>query len=341
MQRQALYFTAPNQVEVREESIPDLGTRQLLVRTAVSGISSGTELLYYRGQVPEELALDAGIPSLSGDSRYPFPYGYACAGEVIDAGTGVESTWLGKKVFSFQPHASHFCAEAEQLIELPEGMAFEQAIFLPNMETALNFVLDARPLVGEFVGVFGLGVVGLLTTALLLRFPLGGLVCWDRYPLRRQTARHLGLEFELDPDDTWGWQNVLKSFGGKGLQDGLDLALELSGAPPALDQAIGSLGFGGRLVIGSWYGTKPVHLDLGGKFHRSRIEMIASQVSTIAPVLRGRWDKDRRFSTVLRLLAEIRPETWITQRFPLERASETYRQLAEDPSSSLQVIFEY
>jgi threonine dehydrogenase-like Zn-dependent dehydrogenase len=248
---------------------------------------------------------------------------------------------LGKKVFSFQPHVSHFCASAGQLVELPPDLPLERGVFLPNMETALNFVMDAQPIVGEFAGIWGLGVVGLLTAALLKRFPLGGLVGWDRYAARRQAGLSLGLEYALDPGDDASWQNAQGSLRRSGLADGLDLAIECSGAPQALNQAVSLLGFGSRLVIGSWYGTKPVQLDLGGSFHRSRIEMIASQVSTIAPSLRGRWDKPRRFAQALRLLGQIQPETWITQRYPLSHAAEAFRQLCDDPSSSLQVVFTY
>ena len=78
-----------------------------------------------------------------------------------------------------------------------------------------------------------------------------------------------------------------------------DLCFELSGAPSALNTAISLTGFDGRIMIGSWYGQKQSGLDLGGRFHRSRIRLISSQVSTIAPELTGRWDKDRRFESIL------------------------------------------
>ena len=74
-----------------------------------------------------------------------------------------------------------------------------------------------------------------------------------------------------------------------------------------LDEAIAVTGFDGRVVIGSWYGDRPAHLRLGGSFHRSRMRLISSQVSTIAPRFAGRWSQARRREVAWRMLAEIEP----------------------------------
>jgi threonine dehydrogenase-like Zn-dependent dehydrogenase len=341
MNRQALYFAAPLKAEVREEPCPAPAAGELKIKTLVSGISSGTELLFFHGQVPEDMAVDTDISVLQNQNRYPLKYGYANVGEVIDAGSLVDPGWLGRKVFSFHPHESHYCARPDEVIELPSGIPLERAIFLPNMETALNLVMDGRPTIGEFTAVFGLGIVGLLTCALLRGFPLAGLAAFDRYQLRRTAASQMGCDAVFDPSDEAAWREAETVFHKKGMPDGLDLAFELSGAPPALDQALALTGFSGRIIVGSWYGTKPVSLDLGGKFHRSRIRLVASQVSTIAPELSGRWDKQRRFSLAWEHLDRISPENWITHRFPIRASPEAYRMLAEDPAEAIQVVITY
>jgi threonine dehydrogenase-like Zn-dependent dehydrogenase len=108
-----------------------------------------------------------------------------------------------------------------------------------------------------------------------------------------------------------------------------------------LNEAIELTAFSGRIVVGSWYGEKRGELNLGGSFHRSRIKLISSQVSTIAPELSGRWDKSRRFEVAWSALQRIRPEKWITHRFPLEKAAEAYHLLDENPQETIQVVFEY
>jgi 2-desacetyl-2-hydroxyethyl bacteriochlorophyllide A dehydrogenase len=334
MNSTALFFTAPHQVALCEESLPPPGPGQVLVKTRLSAISSGTELLMYRGEFPAGLAVDASIEALAGEFTYPMKYGYAAVGEVIELGPDIHPAWEGCRVFAFQPHASYFLAQAEDLLPLPEGIDFEEAAFLPNMETAVNLVMDGRPMLGERVAVFGQGIVGLLTTALLARFPLADLVTFDRFPLRREASLALGAFTSLDPADP---PHGLR----QRLPEGADLSYEVTGAPEALDQAIAATGFAGRVVVGSWYGAKPACLDLGGSFHRSRIRLISSQVSSVDPELSGRWNKDRRFQVVWAMLERVRPSSFITHRLPLAAAAEAYRLLDERPWEALQVIFTY
>ena len=331
---QKIYFTAPGQVEVRQTSLPPLTQGQMLVETICSAISPGTEMLVYRGQFPKDLV--DSHDALSSDLKYPLAYGYACVGKVIKISKEMRHRWLGKLVFAFQPHTSHFIVTPDELFPLPEGMSPETACFLPNMETAVNFVQDAAPILGERVLVFGQGIVGLLTTALLGEFPLASLVTCDRYSLRREASLSLGASAALDPNESGFREQARKSF-----PSGADLSLELSGSPAALDDAVALTGFGGRVVIGSWYGEKSVTLDLGGAFHRSRIQLISSQVSTIAPGLRGRWGKARRFEVAWEALRRIQPQKWITHRFLLEQAEEAYRLLDETPQNAIQVIFKH
>jgi 2-desacetyl-2-hydroxyethyl bacteriochlorophyllide A dehydrogenase len=325
--RQALYFESPRQISVREEEIPPLEAHQALVRTTLSAISAGTEMLLYRGQFPQDMALDASIASLENQDGYPIKYGYAAVGVVEQVGKGLDSAWLGKRVFSFQPHHSYFVAGPDDVFIVPPEIPNEDAVFLPNMETAVNLVMDARPLIGERVIIFGQGIVGLLTTALLRQFPLEKLVVVDPVPMRREAALALGVDAAHAPE----------TFD----ESDFDLALELSGAPVALNAALEKVGYGGRIVVGSWYGQKPVSLDLGGRFHRDRIQIVSSQVSTIAPLFSARWDKPRRLAQAWQMLGRVKPSQWISLRSPLREAGQVYAMLDTNPQDILQVIFEY
>jgi 2-desacetyl-2-hydroxyethyl bacteriochlorophyllide A dehydrogenase len=330
-----LFFTAPHAVEVRESELSALAPNQVLVETVVSAISPGTEMLVYRGQFPK-MAVDASIESLGGEFQYPLSFGYAAVGRVTEIGKQIDKDWLGRLVFAFQPHASHFVASLSSLFSIPYLLPPEAACFLPNTETAVNLVQDAAPILGERVLVFGQGIIGLLTSALLTEFPLESLVCVDPFPRRCSAAVAQGVSAAIDPSAA-DFHDQAKSL----LRSGADLTFELSGVPAALNDAIELTTFSGRIVIGSWYGEKRSELNLGGSFHRSRIKLISSQVSTIAPELSGRWDKSRRFDVAWKALERIRPEKWITHRFPLERAAEAYRLLDENPQETIQVIFEY
>jgi 2-desacetyl-2-hydroxyethyl bacteriochlorophyllide A dehydrogenase len=339
MKRTVLLFEDPYRMGVRREELECPGPGRLLVRTLATGISSGTELLLYRGQMPTGLSLDATIPSLQGSVGYPAAYGYAAVGEVAEAGPGVARGWIGRRVFSFQPHASAFTASESELIPLPPDLDVLDGVMLPDLETAVNLVQDATPRFRERVLVVGQGVIGLLCTALLARFPLESLSTLERIAPRRQRGIELGADASFDPDgaDTPArMRELLSAKEGTGLAD---CSLEVSGNPQGLQWAIDWTGFGGRIVAGSWYGAKKARIDLGTAFHRGRQEIVSSQVSTIAPGLSARWDKSRRMEAVLRELERIRPSRLVSHEFPLEQGSEAFRLLDSEPERVLKVVF--
>ena len=335
MTRSALYFTAPHTVEVRSEPAAEPDPGEVRVRATCSAVSAGTELLIYRGQAPTTLPSDASIDALEGSLDFPLHYGYSVVGVVEAVGDEVDPSWAGRRVFAFHPHASHFTAHPDALVPLPDDLADEAAAFLPNVETAVNLLMDGAPLLGERVVVLGQGVVGLLTTALLSRYPLESLVALERLPERRQRAEAFGADTAYDPADNL-WKQHLD-----GEQAGADLCYELTGSPEALDLAIAAAGYGARVVIGSWYGEKRAPVDLGGFFHRGRHQLVSSQVSTIAPRHRGRWSKKRRLQAARRILMSLPVEELITHRFPIDEAKAAFRQLDRYPSDTLQVILTY
>ncbi len=341
MPGKSLWFVEPKRIEVREEPTPKPGAGQVLVRTALSGISSGTEMLIYRGEMPRGMAADESIAALSGNLEYPLKYGYSAVGRVAALGPGVDVSWKDRLVFAFNPHESEFVASTEDVTPLPEGVSPEDAVFLPNMETAVNFVMDGRPVIGEKVVVLGQGVVGLLTTALLAMFPLEKLVTVDRFPPRRSASLELGADAAFDPDEENVVERIRAYLGAGDFYDGADLVYEVSGSPVALDTAIELTGFDGRIVAGSWYGGKRHPIDLGGRFHRGRLKLISSQVTTLSPAFSGRWDKRRRMEIAWQMLRRVRPSRLITHRFPLNRAAEAYRLLDERPQEVLQIVFTY
>jgi 2-desacetyl-2-hydroxyethyl bacteriochlorophyllide A dehydrogenase len=358
VKRKTVYFTAPRQVELREESLPALGADDVLVETICSSISAGTEMLVYRGQFPH---LTDSHDAFSSDLCYPLAFGYSNVGVIRETGKQADKALRDQLVFGFQPHASAFICNSSSLIFAPASSAGKPALpaeacsFLPNMETAVNLIQDAAPILGERALVLGQGVVGLLVASLLKEFPLELLVTSDHYELRRQASRAIGVNESFDsippkndgskPTNPVSQRNIISKHMDHKHQSGyaqnFDLTFELTGSPSALDDAIASTAFSGRIVIGSWYGDKRAAVDLGGAFHRSRIKLISSQVSTIAPELSGRWDKARRFNVAWEALRRIQPQKWITHRFPIDKADEAYRLLDENPQETIQVIFDY
>ncbi|MFW5977618.1 MAG: zinc-dependent alcohol dehydrogenase [Halohasta sp.] len=333
MTRHALYFVSPGEVDLREEPIPEPAADQLLVRTELSAISPGTECLVYEGNVPSEMAADTAL-----DALVPL--------DETDGGEAVDRDWLDRQVFAFHPHESHFCATAEELYPLPEGISAERATLLPTVETAVTLVQDGEPKLGERAVVFGQGLVGLVTTALLGQFPLESLLTVDYSADRRALSRDLGATESVHPEALGDalplpGEASTDSQPAAGEAVGADLTYELSGNPEALDAAVSATGYDGRIVVGSWYGTKPTELDLGGRFHRSRISMTSSQVSTIDPRLRGRWDRERRMELAWQQLADCGLGELVTDRYPITEAPAAYDALAASTDGMVGTLFSY
>jgi threonine dehydrogenase-like Zn-dependent dehydrogenase len=313
LSRSAVWFTAPKQVIVQTEQAQANQPDQVWVQGLCSAISAGTELLIYRGQAPQNLSADSSIAALAGDLSYPLKYGYSWVGLLPN----------GERVFSFQPHHTGFWGTPADWFVIPAEISTRNAVFLPNMETAVNLVQDGAPLLGERVLVLGLGVVGQLVLGLLGQFPLTECVGIDSSTQRCEVAR-LFTKQSTQTQMTEGEY---------------DLVFELTGNPAALESAINACGFGGRVVVGSWYGNKVAPIALGGHFHRNRIQLISSQVSTIAPALSGRWSKARRFDITWQHILHQQPAQLISHTLPISQASSAYALLDQAPGDVMQVVF--
>ena len=322
----SIWFACPHQVELRDEALPPVGPRDVRVEAITSAISHGTEMLVFRGQVPEGLELD--LPTLDGSFAFPIKYGYASVGRVVDSGAEVLRPSPGEVVFVHHPHQAAYVVPADMAIRLPASLEPERGVFLANVETATNVVLDAAPRLGERVAIFGQGTVGLLITQLVRRTGAARITVVDPIARRRELALRVGADEALA--------------SGNGLEDAeFDLAIEASGHPAALDEALRSVAFGGTVIVCSWYGTKPASVTLGGAFHRRRLRIVSSQVSTIDASLQPRWSRQRRLDVARDLLAELELKSLISHRFPIAHAADAYALLDGHPEQTVQVVLTY
>lgn len=337
----AVWFEGPRRVRVRPVPAAAPGPGEALVRTRLSAISTGTELAAYRGRLDPDLPRDETLGALrEGSFRFPFPYGYASLGVVDSVAESVVSPpppgspGPGDRVFAFVPHKSAFVAPLGDLLRPPPGLPDERAVLFPYLETAVNLLLDGRPLVGERVVVFGQGALGLALTALLSQLPLDRLVTVEPAADRRARSLEFGADAAVSPGDFAEGSGDGSRDGAESAAtavrehcpEGADLVFEVSGSGAALDGALRSVAPEGRIVVGSWLAGGPTALDLGGFFHRGRVRIVSSQVSRLPP-LGPAWTVARRRATAWKLLRDTPLERLVTLRTPLERAGEAYEAL--------------
>jgi 2-desacetyl-2-hydroxyethyl bacteriochlorophyllide A dehydrogenase len=329
----AVWFPQARQVELRQEDVPAPGAGEVRVRTVASGLSQGTEMLVYRGQVPPEFGLD--LPTLRGSFHFPIKYGYATVGRVVEVGGAVQKVRTGDLVFVHHPHQTEFVVPASMPVRLPPDLPPESGVLFANVETAINVLLDAHPHLGERILIFGQGVVGLLLMQLARMAGASSVMTVEPVERRRTLSAALGAH-ALPPGDELA-ERIRDLTDGQGA----DIVIEASGNPAALGQALDCVAPEGTIVVCSWYGTKPVTVPLGGRFHRGRIRLVSSQVGSIDPSLSARWSRERRTEYTRDVLPQLRLTDLITQRIPLEQAADAYALVDDHPDETIQVILTY
>lgn len=313
-----LWFLGPHSVECRSSAVPPIQSGQLLFRAIVSGVSQGTELLLYRGEAPTPFD-----ESLAPGDTYPRRYGYAWVGRVVEG----EGFAAGTRVFALAPHGDWHVSDVAGVRAIPDGIPSSRAVLAANLETAINVMWDAGVGLGDEVVVLGAGVVGALVTWLCQRAGARVRVI-EPSEKRRRLALELGAVLACSPGDDVPGRDA-------------DVVIEASGDPSTLDRAIAHAGMEARIVVASFYGTRRAAVALGSEFHRRRLTLRSSQVSSIPPARAPRWSKSRRFELVQRLLADPLLDLLIDHVVPFDRAPQAYASLDRDPGSHLSTVFDY
>jgi threonine dehydrogenase-like Zn-dependent dehydrogenase len=117
--------------------------------------------------------------------------------------------------------------------------------------------------------------------------------------------------------------------------------VEVSGNPAALGPALKLLAREGVALVCSWYGNRQVSLPLGAEFHRRRLAIRSTQVSTLAAAQTARWDRQRRADLAWRLARELPLRVLATHEFPFERAADAYARLDARQGDLVHAVLRY
>lgn len=322
MKSSAVYFTAPRKIEIREVDITP-ADGEVIFRSLLMGISAGTEKLFYLGTFPEGLDGDLTIESLQSGMSYPIKYGYLNIAESED----------GKRSFHFFPHQLSWAAPPDAGIPIPADISVDDGIFLAQMETSLGIIHDLRPAAGETVLVMGGGIIGLLAASILKLSHWGAVMIADRDPDRKRWADLMGIPF-IDVSEE-GWTVRFRERYGE-----IDCGINASSSDRGLQDLIDLAAMEGTIIEASWYGNRRAVLELGRAFHRKRLRLVSSQVSSINAALTARWDRDRRYAAVFDLIRELSPSKLISHRFPFSRTAEAFELIAGQEKGILQAVLE-
>jgi 2-desacetyl-2-hydroxyethyl bacteriochlorophyllide A dehydrogenase len=311
----ACWIEAPGHAGIRRAAFDAPGPAEVQVRALHSGISRGTELLVFGGEVPASEFERMRAPFQEGEFPAPVKYGYASVGTVEQ---GPEAL-LGREVFCLYPHQTRYVVPADAVHLLPEGLPPARAVLAANMETAVNALWDAAPRVGDRIAVVGAGVVGLLVAWLAGRMPGCAVEVIDTHPARRTVVERLGVVFAspqaASPD--------------------ADLVLHASGSAAGLATALRLAAFEATVLELSWYGQRAVALPLGEAFHSRRLTLKSSQVGQVATAQRARWSHRRRMALALSLLRDPVLDALITDSAPFAELPAVLNRLAAGAPDTL------
>ncbi|HST85611.1 MAG TPA: zinc-binding alcohol dehydrogenase [Kineosporiaceae bacterium] len=323
--RATAYWTvAPGRGELREQLLAPPGPGEALVRALHSGISRGTELLVHRGGVPPAVAARMRAPFQEGDLPGPVKYGYLSVG-IVEAVEEAAAELLGRTVFCLYPHQDRYVVPTSALTVVPDGVPARRAVLAGTVETAVNAVWDAAPRLGDRIAVIGAGMVGAAVAGLLRTFPLNRLELVDVDERRRPVAEELGVSF-VTPAEAAG---------------DCDLVVHCSATSAGLSRGLELLGDEGELVELSWYGDKPVEVNLGADFHARRLSIRASQVGTVAAARRARRSYADRLELALDLLRDPAFDALISGNWRFAELPQMVHRLATGELNGLCHVVDY
>jgi len=311
----AFWLRQPGVGEIREVDLPDPVPGEVLVRAVRSAVSRGTETLVFRGGVPADQAAQMRAPFQEGDLPGPVKYGYLSVGIVED---GPEEL-RGRTVFCLHPHQSAYVVPASAVVPVPDDVPPGRAVLAGTVETAVNALWDAAPLVGDRAAVIGGGMVGLCVARLLAAVPGAQVTVVDVDRRRAEVVAGLGARFAT-PDDAPG---------------DLDLVVHTSATAAGLQRSLELLAPDGTVVDLSWYGDTELTLRLGGSFHSRRLAIRASQVGAVALARRYRRSTTDRLRLALELLRDPAFDALVTGSSPFTELPTVLRELTDGTRPAL------
>ncbi len=280
----AFWVDAPSSGSLRSEAVPAPRDGELLVRTLRTGISRGTESIVFRGEVPVAERDRMRAPFQEGAFPAPVKYGYLNVGTVEQGPREL----VGRTVFTLFPHQSVFVVPASAVVVVPDGVPARRAVLAGAVETAVNILWDAAPLIGDRVSVVGAGMIGCAIALVARGIPGLDLVLVDVDPAKAAVSARLGVTF-ANPEEA---------------PKARDLVIHTSGSGAGLQSAIDTAATEGEIIEASWFGDRAVSLRLGSDFHARRLTIRSSQVGTVSPRRRATRSAADRLALALRLLRD-------------------------------------
>lgn len=331
----SLYVVFPeaNQIEVREEPFTPPGSGEVLCRAQKSLISIGTETLCLRGVFDPGTNWEEWV-------QFPFRPGYSMAARVVEVGEGVSGLREGDRVAAWAAHEQFFKLHPENLYRIPDKVTDEEATWNCLAVTTQLGVRRAEHVLGETVGVVGLGMLGQLVVQYLRLAGARKIIAIDPVQNRLDMARIHGATHTLAADVRDIRTQIEAITRGKML----DAVYDITGHPAALAPCIQLVRKLGRVIL---LGDCPTPSDqcLGPGVVSDSVAILGihGTMTPEQPSVHNPWTRREVIKLFFDYLEQDRMgvSDLITNRHSVHDAPEVYASLMEDRSSVMGVIFDW
>lgn len=338
--RVAMYY-ANDDVRLEEAPMPEAGPGELVVKVIASGICGSDVMQWYRA------------------GKTPLVLGHEMAGEVVEAGEGVDRYRVGQRVSASHHvpcNACRYCLGDHHTVcdtlrrtkfypggfseylrlpainvdrgvyVLPKEMSFEEATFIEPLACVWRGQRRAGVAPGASVLVIGSGISGVLHVALARALGAALVVATDINPWRLDAAKRFGADEAVHAS-----KDVPSDFKRINQGRGADVVVLTTGAPRAIAQAFDAVDRGGTvLFFAPAEEGRDVPLPVNELFWRNEITLTSTYAANHA---------EHMAAMEFIRSGRVKVREMITHRLPLDRTQEGFG-LVAGAGESLKVIIE-
>ena len=338
MKIKQIVFTEPNVAKLLDREIGEVGPNDVLVKTAYSTISAGTE----RANLVGDLNIDPCSRPKPGDvAVFPRTVGYCSSGVVVKVGDAVKGIKIGDRVIgAWSKHALYNIFNENKVAKIPDEIELNEAAICFISTFSLAGLTKTNPELGESVLISGLGILGLFAVKFARAMGLAPVIAVDPNEERRQLALNYGADYALDPYDADFAKNVKSLTNG-----GVNIAVEVTGIGKALDQVLDCMARFGRVSLLGCTRDSDFTIDYYRKVHFPGVTLVGAHTNArpqceSRPGFHTEMDDLRR---ILKLIASGRLEfkPMISERHSPAACEEVFSRLAFDKNFPIGVQFDW
>lgn len=368
--KQVLQNRKTKQLELCEVPRPTVRRGQVLIRTAASVISAGTEKSAIDGarkslvstassrpdlvkKVLTTLSRDglaATVEAVTSKLSERLQLGYSAAGVVVEVGPEVVGLQAGDRVAmagaGYASHAEYNCVPKNLVSKIPEGVGFEEAAYTTLSSIAMQGLRLCRPALGDKVAVVGLGLVGLLTIQ-LLKANGCRVIGIDLDPFKADLALKAGADVAVTENPG---EAALQFSEHRGVDHVIIAAatpkngpIELAGEITRRKGNVVVVGAVGMEVPRGPYYAKEIKLQISMSYGPGRYDPSYEEGGVDYPYEYVRWTERRNMEACLDLMAagSLRPREITTHTYPLAEAARAYDLIHKPTEPYVGIVLEY